>query len=36
MPARRAAPTHVDRVHLIRSHIGPGGARYEELAAFPQ
>ncbi len=26
---------HVDRVHLIRSHLGPGGARYESLAAFP-
>jgi 2'-5' RNA ligase len=30
------APTwYVDRVHLIRSHLGPGGARYEHLAAFP-
>ncbi len=26
---------HVDRVHLRRSHLGPGGARYESLAAFP-
>lgn len=25
----------VERVHLIRSHLGPGGARYEQLAAFP-
>lgn len=25
----------VDRVYLIRSHLGPGGARYERLAAFP-
>ena len=26
---------HVDRVHLIRSHLEPGGARYEHLAIFP-
>jgi len=25
----------VDRVCLIRSQLGPGGARYERLAAFP-
>ena len=25
----------VDRVVLLRSHLGPGGPRYEELAAFP-
>jgi 2'-5' RNA ligase len=25
----------VDKVYLIRSHLGPGGARYERLAAFP-
>jgi 2'-5' RNA ligase len=24
-----------ERVDLIRSHLGPGGARYESLAAFP-
>jgi RNA 2',3'-cyclic 3'-phosphodiesterase len=28
-------PWNVDRVYLIRSHLGPGGARYERLAAFP-
>jgi 2'-5' RNA ligase len=27
---------HVDRVYLIRSQLGPGGARYEHLATFPQ
>jgi len=26
---------HVDKVYLIRSHLGPGGARYERLVAFP-
>ena len=26
---------HVDRVHLIRSHLEPGGARYEHLLTFP-
>ena len=26
---------HVDRVHLVHSHLGPGGARYEYLSAFP-
>ncbi len=26
----------VDRVHLVRSHLGPDGARYETLATFPK
>ncbi len=30
-----APPFSVDQVSLMRSHIGPGGARYERLAAFP-
>lgn len=25
----------VDRVVLYRSHLGPGGPRYEEMAVFP-
>jgi len=25
----------IERLSLMRSHIGPGGARYERLAAFP-
>ena len=25
----------VDRVSLMRSHLGPGGARYERLSAYP-
>ncbi len=29
------APFVVERVSLIRSHLGPGGSRYERLAAFP-
>jgi 2'-5' RNA ligase len=33
--APQAPVWHVDRVHLIRSHLGPGGARYESLAGFP-
>jgi 2'-5' RNA ligase len=28
-------PFTVDKVSLIQSHLGPGGARYERLAAFP-
>jgi 2'-5' RNA ligase len=31
----KAPAWRVERVHLIRSHLGPGGARYEQLAAFP-
>ncbi len=34
-PAPRAPAWRVECVHLIRSHLGPGGARYEHLAAFP-
>jgi 2'-5' RNA ligase len=30
-----AAPFEVERVSLMRSHLGPGGARYERIAAFP-
>jgi 2'-5' RNA ligase len=26
----------VEQVSLMRSHLGPGGARYERLAAFPR
>jgi RNA 2',3'-cyclic 3'-phosphodiesterase len=33
--APQAPVWHVDKVYLIRSHLGPGGARYERLAAFP-
>jgi 2'-5' RNA ligase len=33
--APQAPVWHVERVHLIRSHLGPGGARYEQLATFP-
>ncbi|HEU0073129.1 MAG TPA: RNA 2',3'-cyclic phosphodiesterase [Dehalococcoidia bacterium] len=33
--APQAPAWHVERVYLIRSHLGPGGARYEQLAAFP-
>ncbi|HEX5140511.1 MAG TPA: RNA 2',3'-cyclic phosphodiesterase [Dehalococcoidia bacterium] len=29
------APFTVDHVSLMRSHIGPGGARYERVAAYP-
>jgi 2'-5' RNA ligase len=28
-------PFTVESVSLMRSHLGPGGARYERLAAFP-
>jgi 2'-5' RNA ligase len=28
-------PFSAERVSLMQSHIGPGGARYERLAAFP-
>jgi 2'-5' RNA ligase len=31
----RAPPLQVDRISLIRSHLGPGGARYERLAGYP-
>jgi 2'-5' RNA ligase len=30
-----AQPFTVDTVSLMRSHLGPGGARYERLAAYP-
>jgi 2'-5' RNA ligase len=30
-----APPFTVERVSLMQSHLGPGGARYERLAAFP-
>jgi 2'-5' RNA ligase len=30
-----AQPFTVDKVSLMRSHLGPGGARYERLAAYP-
>ena len=30
-----APPFTVQRVSLMLSHLGPGGARYERLAAFP-
>jgi 2'-5' RNA ligase len=33
--APQAPVWHVDRVYLIRSHLGTGGARYEHIAAFP-
>jgi 2'-5' RNA ligase len=29
------APFTVERVSLMQSHIGPGGARYKRLAAYP-
>jgi 2'-5' RNA ligase len=29
-------PITVSNVSLMRSHLGPGGARYERLAAFPR
>jgi 2'-5' RNA ligase len=31
----KAPPLKVDRVSLMRSHLWPGGARYERIAAFP-
>jgi hypothetical protein len=30
-----AIPVPVREVHLVRSHLGPGGARYETVARFP-
>jgi 2'-5' RNA ligase len=30
-----AQPFTVDKVSLMRSYLGPGGARYERLAAYP-
>jgi 2'-5' RNA ligase len=30
-----AAEFPVTRAHLVRSHLGPGGPRYERLAAVP-
>ncbi|MPZ50384.1 MAG: RNA 2',3'-cyclic phosphodiesterase [Dehalococcoidia bacterium] len=29
------APFTVDKVSLMQSHLGPGGARYERLASYP-
>ena len=31
----KCPPLTVSRVSLMRSHLGPGGARYERIAAFP-
>ena len=31
-----APPFNVQQVSLMRSHLGPGGARYERLAAWPR
>jgi RNA 2',3'-cyclic 3'-phosphodiesterase len=31
----KAPPLTVTHVSLMRSHLGPGGARYERIAAFP-
>jgi 2'-5' RNA ligase len=31
----KAPPLAVTHVSLMRSHLGPGGARYERIAAFP-
>jgi RNA 2',3'-cyclic 3'-phosphodiesterase len=31
----KCPPLTVVRVSLMRSHLGPGGARYERIAAFP-
>jgi len=31
----KAPPLTVSHVSLMRSHLGPGGARYERIAAFP-
>jgi 2'-5' RNA ligase len=31
----QAAPFVVASISLMRSHLGPGGARYERLASFP-
>jgi 2'-5' RNA ligase len=36
LAAPRTAPMDVDHISLIQSHLGPGGARYERLAAFPE
>jgi RNA 2',3'-cyclic 3'-phosphodiesterase len=32
----KAPALRVERVSLMRSHLGPGGARYERIAAFPE
>ena len=34
-PAPSIPSFSVERLSLMRSHLGPGGARYERLAAFP-
>ena len=34
-PLSDVAPFEVERVSLIRSHLGPGGAIYERLGAWP-
>jgi len=31
----KAPPMTVSHISLMRSHLGPGGARYERIAAFP-
>jgi 2'-5' RNA ligase len=36
LAAPRPAPLRVDHISLMQSHLGPGGARYERLAAFPR
>jgi len=33
---RRTEPMAVTALALMRSHLGPGGAHYERLAAFPE
>jgi 2'-5' RNA ligase len=32
----KAPPLTVSHVSLMRSHLGPGGSRYERIAAFPR
>jgi 2'-5' RNA ligase len=34
-PQPQAPPFDVEHIALMRSHLGPGGARYERIAAFP-
>jgi 2'-5' RNA ligase len=35
LPIPQTPPLTVESVGLIRSHLGPGGARYERLSAYP-
>ena len=35
LPVPSIPSFNVERLSLMRSHLGPGGARYERLAAFP-